>query len=243
MKGPRQLHVGAGSTSAALLHDTNDGFIAVTLQNDTLLEAQTQPYQTPALIIRASGPVPSVVEVGEILAWMGSALRSSPYPEGIAYCRPTISCQQMPYGNPEFQAVISFYTRQEDGGRKATSNGQCWHNLFRNPLVVEGYRVPRRSSAEQGLQIPLGMMAALCETSHVNPFAGGVFIKGFSTILVPTRYHDDLIMWHLLFNSSGDRISYNEAVSLCATNVSTFDLHSARHILGWCSEMKLYAGT
>jgi hypothetical protein len=87
------------------------------------------------------------------------------------------------------------------------------------------------------------MMAVLCKTNHVNSFAGGVFIKGFSTIVVPTMYRDDLIMWHLLFNSSGDRISYNQAASLCATNVSTYDLQNARHILGWCSEMKLYAGT
>lgn len=195
------------------------------------------------LSIRVSGPVPSVAEVGEILAWMGSALRSSPYPEGVAYCSPSISCRQLSHRSDDFEAIIDFYTRQETGGEKAASNGQCWHNLFKNPLVVEGYRIPQRPSEEQGLQIPLGMMAALCNTSHVNSFAGGVFIKGFSTILVPTMYCDDLIMWHLVFNSNGDRISYNDAVSLCVTNVSTYDLQNARHILGWCSEMKLYAGT
>lgn len=46
---------------------------------------------TDKLIVEATGTVFSLVEVGEQFAWLGAALRSSPWESGVAYCSPFIT--------------------------------------------------------------------------------------------------------------------------------------------------------
>lgn len=50
------------------------------------------------------------------------------------------------------------------------------------------------------------------------------------------------LCWHLLYNKDGNRISYLDNAVPHAENVSAFDLEKARHVFGWCSEVKYYAG-
>lgn len=109
-------------------------------------------------------------------------------------------------------------------------------------MVVEGYPIPRRSETDTGLEIPLNMMAGLARTQRANTFNEKLFIKGFSTMLVPTKHSGDLLIWHLLYNKDGNRISYLDNTIPHAENVSVFDLGKARHIRGWCSEIRNYAG-
>ena len=149
-------------------------------------------------MVEAFGTGGFVAEIGEQFAWLGAALRSSPYELGVAYCTPSIHFENAPHPvsgtppSPHILCKIDFTVEEE---HLEPSNGQCWHNMFRNPVVVKGYPIPRRSESDTGLEIPLNMMAGLARTQRANIFNGKLFIKGFSTMLVPTKRCGDLLIW------------------------------------------------
>jgi hypothetical protein len=123
-----------------------------------------------------------------------------------------------------------------------TSNGQCWLRLFRNPVMVKGYPIPRKPAPGMGLEISLDTMAGLLETCRINIFDNKIFIKGFSTMLVPTLYSGNIIFWHLLYRKNGDRISYLDSMGIHDAHINLTDLETSRHILGWCSKVKYLTG-
>jgi nucleoside phosphorylase len=194
-----------------------------------------------AVMVEAFGTAGSVAEIGEQLGWIGAALRSSKYDLGVGYCRPLIHFEDTQSLKMGILCKIHF-SFQERGKYSEPSKGQCWHNLFKNPVVVEGFPIPRKTEIETGLEIPLHIMAALAQSQRVNTFDGKVFIKGFSTMLVLIKKNADLIIWHLLYNRDGNRISYLDNTVPLGENASVSDVEKARHVLGWCSEVKYYAG-
>ncbi|PCG96133.1 Nucleoside phosphorylase [Penicillium occitanis (nom. inval.)] len=204
------------------------------------------------IAVEVIGSTYSVIEVGELLSWLGSALQLSPYPDQIAYCRPRVSQFQTirrSHGKEESQyaaegsAEIEFTIDRK--GQSLGISGECWHGLFRHCVVVEGYPVSRRleEGAIHGLEIPLGMMASLAQAKYVNNFLGVPILKGFSAMLVPTDVHDELVSWHLVYNKNGDRISYLDSGVTPAQGLMAGRLSQTRHILGWCSDAKYLAGT
>lgn len=122
------------------------------------------------------------------------------------------------------------------------ANGQCWHDIFRNPVVVRGYPIPQRLQWKSGLEISLNIMAGLARTQCVNRFKDKVYAKGFSTMLVPTKKDTEVVFWHLIYNRDGERISYLDDDQDQEQYICQLDLENYRHVLGWCSEAKLYAG-
>lgn len=198
-------------------------------------------------IVETYGTEASISEIAEQLAWLGAALRSSPYESGIAWCTPFVN-NIVPNNDPTLASEttpdiickIDFIVEKDES--TDPTNGQCWHNMFRNPVVVKGYPISRRSELETGLEIPLNLMAGLTGTERVNRFNGKLFIKGFSSMLVPTKHNGDVLMWHLLYNQDKTRISYLDVTVPHAANISVSDLETSRHVLGWCSEGKYYAG-
>lgn len=206
--------------------------------------------QNSNLIVEAFGIADSIAEIGEQLAWLSAALSPPASEFGVTYCTPFISDIQvnksfdpLVKGSPSPDILCKMnYTVQQRGEPLIKPNGQCWHNLFKNPTVVTGYPIPRRSKSDIGLELPLNMMAGLARTNSVNSFNGNLFIKGFSTMLVPTERNGDMIIWHLVYNHDRKRISYLENTVQHAKNVSIFDFETTRHILGWCSEAAFFAG-
>ncbi|KAH8803410.1 hypothetical protein F5884DRAFT_683898 [Xylogone sp. PMI_703] len=217
------------------------------LPDNTKLTAWVQGSE---FMVEVFGTGGSVAEIGEQLAWLGAALRSSPYELGVTYCTPFISdiridstlsqVPKVPSGH-DILCKIDFMVQEKEEHLKLSS-GQCWHNLFRNPVVVKGFPIPRKSEPDTGLEIPLNMLAGLARTQRVSNFNRQFFIKGFSTMLVPTRNNGDLFIWHLLYNKDGSHISYLDNTVPHADNITDFDLEKARHIIGWCSEVKYCAG-
>ncbi|KAL1623126.1 hypothetical protein SLS54_004612 [Diplodia seriata] len=191
------------------------------------------------------GTAPHLAEVGEQLAWISTALRSSVYSDGIALCTPFVHAFRI---DPiQANGVHSFCCRIDFIMSKSLqapnpANGQCWHNIFRNPILVEGFPILRRSCPDTGLEAPLEIMAALADTDYVTEFNGKSFIKGFSTMLVPTMMASDILVWHLLYAKEGERISYWD-VTLPHLSIGKAELERTRHVIGWCSEAKLLAGT
>ena len=201
-------------------------------------------------MVKVVGTAESVIEIGQQFAWLSAALRSSPYDLGVSCYTPSvskISVRNALYLGSGTPPTTEFFCKingdfQDIGEYPEASNGQCWHDLFRNPVVAKGYPILRRTKPCMGLEIPLNMMAKLGGTQRANVFYGNLFIKGFSTMLIPTKQSEDLLVWHFLFNKDRKRISYLDVTIPRAENVSVSILGKARHVIGWCSEIKNYAG-
>ncbi|KJK62616.1 Phosphorylase superfamily protein [Aspergillus parasiticus SU-1] len=205
------------------------------------------------LLVEVTGIGESIAEIGEQLAWLGSALRSSPYDSRISYCTPFISSASVEdTSGPTSQAPpitriscgIDFKLNDQEQANPPLSVGQCWHHLFRNPIVVTGFPIPYRSRQGTGLEVPLNILAGAVHASRVDAFRGKLFIKGFSSLLIPTEHIRDQnqILWHLRYNVRGDRISYLDGIESHVGHITLTDLESSRHILGWCSDARCYAG-
>ncbi|KAI0439912.1 hypothetical protein F4803DRAFT_529423 [Xylaria telfairii] len=190
-------------------------------------------------IVEVSGVVASITEIGEQLAWLGAAFRSSTREKGLVSCTPTIM-------NHITRPLIGYkigFTIEEVENHPQRPNGQCWHDLFRNPVVVKGYPILRRENANTGLEAQLNILAGLTRTRRVDCFKERLYLKGFSTMLLPTMRDGDIIRWHLVYKNDGSRISYlDNNVARETLNIHS-DLESLRHVLGWCSEAQFYGGS
>ncbi|KAJ6001660.1 hypothetical protein N7522_006887 [Penicillium canescens] len=206
-------------------------------------------------IVEVCGTPFLIAEIGEQLAWFGSTLRSSHFDDGVAYCTPlirTIHGGALPEttgdakGPPIISYGIDFLMKQKG---KISQEGICWHDLFRNPVAAEGFPIRRRPEHCTGLDIPLHIMAGLIRAHRATDFDERLFIKGFSSLLFPTKLVGDMMIWHLLFKEDGSHISYLDP------RIKSLQVHEARgislvhlasthvHVLGWCSQAKSYAGT
>jgi hypothetical protein len=204
----------------------------------------------PSFMVEAIGTAYSVAEVGEQFAWIGSALRTSPYSSEVAYSVPRLEEAHIASESVErlekgFKAHVRFsitFSVQQDSEQQTKAHCQCWHDMFRNPLIVKGYPIPRRLEHNTGLEMPINMMAGLVGTRHVNVFDGKLFIKGHVSMLIPRRRQGDLLLWHFLRLPNGERISYYHAAGPHIAGIDMSHLSSSRHVVGWCSQAKFVAG-
>jgi hypothetical protein len=120
--------------------------------------------------------------------------------------------------------------------------GQCWHDMFRNPVMVNGYPIRTKREHGVGLEMPFNMIAGLAGSERAVEFNGRVFIKGFSTMLIAVRLVGDLLIWHYFFNNKGERISYLDHNLQDGQDISLLQLDGARHVVGWSPDCKYYAG-
>jgi len=204
------------------------------------------------LILKTNGTGDSIAEIGQIFAWLAGALRSSPFRDGVAICVPRI--QATPCGDTaslpmtskpkipaEISCVVQFDIYQSSASEEGAP-GQCWHKMFRNPVMVHGYPILSKQEHNLGLEMPLNMMARLAGSERANIFDGKIFIKGFSTMLVATKLIGDLLIWHYFYNSEGDRISYLDHKLQSMDNFSLQQLEATRHVVGCCLDCMYYAG-
>ncbi|KAL6904704.1 hypothetical protein GGI43DRAFT_287411 [Trichoderma evansii] len=226
--------------------DTNNMPFSCSLPDKTQLIAWSQGSKFKLEVI---GTAESIADIGEQLAWLGSALRSSPYETGVTVVGAfvsgmgTNSTSGITEGQPPtFFCNISFNLDVVDNTGEIL-NGQCWHQLFRNPVIVKGYHIPRRPMSDMGLEISLDTMANLAGTHYINNFHNKIFIKGFSAMLVPTRHSDNILLWHLLCKKNGDRVSYLDGKDIHADDINLHDLETSRHILGWSSNIRYLVGS
>ena len=197
------------------------------------------------------GRVDFVSEIGEQLVWLAATLRSSPVSNGVLACVPKLSLPQPPYIDRQ-NATLTLDCRIDfemtaDQDISCHSPGFCWAGLFRNPLLVTNYPIRRRAGVDTGLEMSLLMMAALVHSGQLLSFGGKVILKGFCSVLVATAVADNVVMWHLFYNSTGERISYYdprlEGIGCGMPQGFTLrDLEARRHIVGWCSNIIEYFG-
>lgn len=182
---------------------------------------------------------------------MGAALRSSHIEAGISSCSPRLQRIEASASSSNVQTVstglssditfrVLFDTIATHSPLSLT--GDCWHRMFRNPVMVTGYPISTKS-AGLGLELPLDMMAELAGADRAVEFDGKIFVKGFSTMLIATKLVQDLLVWHYLYSSQGERISYLDHSITPTNKINLFQLQNARHVVGWCASSKYYAGT
>ncbi|KID83294.1 Pfs, NACHT and Ankyrin domain protein [Metarhizium guizhouense ARSEF 977] len=195
--------------------------------------------------LRCSGVAETIVEVGEVYGWMIAALRSA-RGDAVSSVIPALETDANHY-DPTFR--VNFRLQFSHSPLRVA--GQCWQDLFRNPAVVLGYPVRRRQPGQEpGLEFSLYTLAALVGTRRIAVFCGKIFLKGFCTMLVPTKYTGDTVHWHVLFNEYGCRIPFTD--SRVRDVVGEFDIsehlmlsgiETARHVVGWCEKVRNYAGS
>jgi len=197
-----------------------------------------------------------VAEIGEQLAWLGAALRPGPSNmEHAIYCVPKIGIQPSPSSVAlnqstkhdsdcivHFNIDFGFEDCEPSSIGESEQSGRCWHGFFRRPVIVRGFPILSRPKRSTGLEMPLNMMTALADTKCIQKFGGKLFTKGFSTMLVPTEVCDGLLLWHLLHTKDANtRISYLDCHFEHA-KVELAELHTYRHVVGWCSEVISHVG-
>ncbi|KAL3459821.1 hypothetical protein BJX64DRAFT_196421 [Aspergillus heterothallicus] len=205
--------------------------------------------------VKAIGTRTSVAEVAEQFAWLGATLRASSNDHGVAVCRPFIksshgsrssSGDEGPNVISSLQFHIGFEVKEPETAAKP-KNGRCWHNIFRNPVVAAGFPIRIRHLPNIGMEASLDILGALVPSRRLTIFGNKLYIKGFSTVLVPTKVVGDIVIWHMVFDRKGGYVSYvdpeiDALPGLYPANIAECSLESFRHVLGWCSEAELLTG-
>ena len=210
-----------------------------TLGDGTKLEVQVGKGE---VTVKARGIPDSAAELAQQLAWLGAALRSSPRDTGVVYCVPFIAEATSIGSNsgghsPSIRYRICF--KFEDCEQPVDRLGQCWHNLFRNPVIVRGFPIATRptDSLCHGLELPLELGASLVGTKFVDRFGDNIFLKGFSSMAVVTGRQNEVFAWHFVHKEDGSRIRYTDLPPEHTTSVSGgWNAHNSRHIVGWCPD-------
>lgn len=159
----------------------------------------------------------------------------------ISFCHPEISGLSAHLNEDGFDNTFSCRVNTETEHLRdnlPSVNGQCWLRLFNNPVVVTGYPIKSRQYfvVEAGLELPFDMLATLSECQFLTTWEGKTVIKGFSTMLIPTRVQDNIISWHLIVSEAGKRLPYRDDRVSKGISIAPQILPKARHILGWCAE-------
>lgn len=198
-------------------------------------------------MLRVTGSIDAISQVGDQIAWMASGLRSPPTPDSLAVCKPSIfSCGTHKEHNSAsvwYSFHIDFYFEQHPKVDVSIQGG-CWHSLFGEAMIVGGYPISPRPQSGTGLEISLQIMAYLVGTKYLNRYDGAWILKGFSSMLICIKKIDDIVLWHLCHAQRTDQyLSLNEhgQVQVQQTTLRVFE--KTRHIVGWSSNVASFAGT
>ena len=135
----------------------------------------------------------------------------------------------------------------------------CWHALFHGSVLARGFPIPLKPGPGQmssfghaaksdcqtfqGIEIPYDVMTSLARVWYPVEFRGGIVLKGFSTMLVPTQHKDDSIQWHFMSNDGNKRLPVTAIEGdFCKINDPEV-LREKRAFLGFCGKMKVLLGT
>lgn len=128
--------------------------------------------------------------------------------------------------------------------------GACWVLLFVNGVIARGFPIPKRYG-EQGIELPFVVMVSLAKTMYPVYAAGGVYLKGFSNILFPTRIFEmGTVQWHLMtMVDSKTRMPNGKTPNEDEQHTwdKTGDLETltsaSRTFLGYCRRVDVHLGT
>lgn len=142
-------------------------------------------------------------------------------------------------------------------------SNMCWHPLFVGSIIVRGFPMPSRAD-EVGVELPYSVMLAFARILYPVEFAGGLLLKGFDTLLVPTARRNSSIQWHFIQEeSSNDTLTSYVRRELTGKRRpkrlptwaikdhvrdwiqlrSLDDILDKRMFLGFCNKVRIHLGT
>jgi hypothetical protein len=150
------------------------------------------------IIVRAHGEVEFLVDITEALAWLCAAKRISAFSK-LAYSESILGqCSAT-----TFQFHLKPLEPLTDDWQKS-----CWHNLFKNAVIVRHQAIPARKHGEdvRGLEISFQLITFLLAVVYFVKHNEGYILIGFSTIISPTtKFDDGSIQWHLTVSDKTDQ--------------------------------------
>ncbi|KAL0263397.1 hypothetical protein SLS55_002377 [Diplodia seriata] len=182
-----------------------------------------------------------IVEIAQQMSWLATALRGGLSGNVVSYSEATVAKSTSTESDIRCFHV-SVAQRPLD-----PKEASCWFSLFDGAGIARGFPIPERESVS-GLEISVDILAALAGARHAVEFEGGIILKGFSTMIVPTERVQERIRWHLVQSNDGKALTYEDGVKNCPNRlmIHEFDLNalrSTRAIVGWCSAVKLFLGS
>ena len=202
------------------------------------LDIEVHLGETSFLSVKSDSPK-VIVEVVQQAIWMAAAIRFS------RIGRVQNSIVVFNSGRPLSPEYITVTFDQCDLLQEEQS---CWLPIFTHAVIARGFPVPERENGEQGLEIPIEIMAALGGARHVTEYQGGLVLKGFSAMFVPIKRYDRSIQWHLIKRRDDQRILYRELSSgqpkrAMVEEVDHQSLWNTRAFLGWWKSAEIHLGT
>lgn len=129
--------------------------------------------------------IEAVVSFVQHVCWLSIVLSASPFG---APAKAIVTQPETGQRNRLAKATLAFeldflpFTKEEAAA--------CWLGLFPNPVLATGFLAPQRHERYIGLEMSLEFLADICGARHIVEYAGGVVIKGFSVMLLPTGYDE-----------------------------------------------------
>ncbi|KAI1395068.1 hypothetical protein F4819DRAFT_501317 [Hypoxylon fuscum] len=206
--------------------------------------------QTSGVVLIASGQPDTVVEIGEQLAWISSALHPCER-TGVTHSIPLIRNVTQTSQTESFVSIkIELSCVLEQNTQTRDEKGNCWQTLFDNPVIVQGYPIRRRRLQQTGLEMSIDVMATLVGTQKITTFNRNIFVKGFSAMLIAVKCVEDMVVWHAVSNDDGAYIYYHDqrllSIDIQLEGPIPYSdwrhLMDARHIVGWCTKVTSYVG-
>ena len=189
--------------------------------------------------ISVTGSEDFIVTIGQQLAWLGAACRTSVDQFSRCYTAFAEAKPDSELPQPTFEIRYEVIPLRPD---EPTS---CWKDLVGDSVIATGFPISERHCEAIGLEIPLQIMATLGGISLVTCYRGGYVLKGRSILLVPGNSGNDFIQWHLA--KSDGRVHYHDIDNWFPARLSIdlldeTALQNKRSFLGWCSESSNHLG-
>jgi hypothetical protein len=188
------------------------------------------------VIVKAHGYREPVARVAQALAWLSAAVRDT-LSEALAYSDVTIS--------RNFDILV---IRPSELQPFAQGGKSCWHSLFVRMVIAKG-NFGRARRFGYGLEIDFSIMVHLAAVIHPVKYNGGIVLLGYSTLLFPTKHHEDgSYQWHLETSrdcqiklstmNKKEWFKINEDIAERELNNSV-NLAGTKAFLGWCQVSKI----
>lgn len=209
-----------------------------------------RPQESVRPFLECLGPNCSTREIIEVFAWLASTLREASGAK-ITHSVARIRCLASEDLTVDFRLMLTEepflgYASPREFGVPAVSGGNCWHALFNNPVVSEGFPVPLRPPGTPGLEISLEAMGVFVGAPRLTIFNNRAVLKGFNAAIFATACTDEAVFWHLHVNKDGSRIRYSDKMIMESLPMempsAISSLQGKRHFLGWAPDVSYNIG-
>lgn len=126
--------------------------------------------------------------------WLPVAVRANLRATGVGIAFPRIS-----HTYTGLSVEVDIDQIQED----AAERGRCWFGMVKNPVIAQGYPVPKREEGptKAGLELSIGLLAILSHADWVTTYRSTLLLRGIISALVPVIETATCLVWHFLLNT------------------------------------------